>query len=228
MKRFVFYDTETTGLRPDKDRIIELAAFDPVKNITFCQFINPGIPIPEESTKISNITDEMVKDAPPFSVIGQNFIDFLDEDVILVAHNNDAFDEPFMKEEFSRNQLFFPKVSFIDSLKWARKYRKDLPRHGLQYLREAYKIEANQAHRALDDVIVLYQVFMQMVDDLAPEIILEKVKATTAPLTMPFGKHKGTPLTRLPKDYVKWLQGSGALDKTENESLKNALELLQI
>ena len=65
-----------------------------------------------------------------------------------------------------------PDWKFIDSLKWSRKYRTDLPRHNLQYLREVYQIPANQAHRALDDVFVLQQIFSKMILDLPlPKII---------------------------------------------------------
>ena len=46
--RPIYYDTETTGIRNDKDRIIELAAYDPIENRTFCHLINPGMPIPKE------------------------------------------------------------------------------------------------------------------------------------------------------------------------------------
>ena len=65
-KRPIFYDTETTGVRPDKDRIIEIAAFDPERDKTFCTLINPNCPIPPEASAIHNISDEMVKDAPSF------------------------------------------------------------------------------------------------------------------------------------------------------------------
>lgn len=224
MKRLIFYDTETTGVRFDKDFIIELAAFDPLQEKTFCQLINPGVPIPPEVTGITSITNEMVQDAPSFKEVGSAFLDFLDEDVILVAHNNDAFDWPFLEEEYRRHGLTLPKFACIDSLKWARKYRKDLPKHGLQYLREVYQIEANQAHRALDDVLVLHKIFSLLIDDLSPEIVFEKSTEVISLTTMPFGKHKGTPLDRLPKDYLRWLEGSGALDKRENASLKEALQ----
>ncbi len=40
---------------------------------------------------------------------------------------------------------------------------------------------------------------------------------------MPFGKHRGQPLSKLPKEYILWLAGSGALDKSENQTLKDAL-----
>ena len=62
--RPIYYDTETTGIRNDKDRIIELAAYDPIENRTFCHLINPGMPIPKEATAIHNISDEMGAPAP--------------------------------------------------------------------------------------------------------------------------------------------------------------------
>src|SRR5690349_20626381 len=98
-KRPIYYDTETTGVKANKDRIIELAAYDPIENKTFVSFINPGVPIPPESTAISNITAEMVKDAPSFKEVGAKFIEFCSENAILIAHNNDAFDKLFMEEE---------------------------------------------------------------------------------------------------------------------------------
>ncbi len=224
----IYYDTETTGVKPGKDRIIEIAAFDPTETRKFCTFTNPECPIPAESTAISNITDEMVKDAPFIKEALETFLDFCSGKVVLIAHNNDAFDKPFLEAEFERAGLSMPKWTFIDSLKWARKYRSDLPRHSLQSLREAYGIEANQAHRALDDVIVLHQVFNCMIDDLEMQTILELLNHTTKIQRMPFGKHAGKLLTEVPKDYVKWLAKEGAFDKKENAQLKETLEKLGV
>src|ERR1700679_3544921 len=98
--RPIYYDTETTGVRNDKDRIIELAAFDPLENRTFCRFANPGCPIPPEATAIHHITNEMVADAPSFKVIAEEFVAFCPEGTILIAHNNDAFDKLFLEQEF--------------------------------------------------------------------------------------------------------------------------------
>ena len=228
--RPIFYDTETTGIRPDKDRIIEIAAFDPVNNTSFEMLVNPGCPIPAEATAIHKISDEMVASAPGFDVIGQKFVEFCQGAVVLIAHNNDSFDLLFIQQEFKRNNLSFPAWRFFDTLKWARRYRCDLPKHSLQFLREIYGIQANNAHRALDDVIVLHQVFTGMVGDLDIDVVCNLLTQAPqkAPTTMPFGKHQGQPLHKIPKDYVVWMSNNGAFDKPENSLLKSAFEQLGI
>jgi DNA polymerase-3 subunit epsilon len=220
----IYYDTETTGVKPGKDRIIEIAAFEPQNNRSFCSFTNPECPIPAESTAITGITDEMVKDAPPIRLALEAFVSFCEGECVLIAHNNDAFDKLFLEAEFQRAGLLMPEWIFIDSLKWSRKYRNDLPRHSLQFLREVYGIEANQAHRALDDVMVLYRIFSQMIGDLDLKTVLSLLKQTPQAQRMPFGKHAGKLLTEIPKEYVLWLAREGALDKKENAQLKETFE----
>jgi len=226
-KRFIFFDTETTGVKADKDRIIEIAAYDALNEKSFSSLINPKCDIPKEATNIHNITNEMVKDAPTFEKVGQDFIDFCSEGAILVAHNNDSFDRPFLENEMKRSNLEIPAWDYLDSLKWSRKYRYDLPRHALQFLREVYEIEANQAHRALDDVIVLHKVFMKMIGDLKPDVVLELMNQSTT-TRMPFGKYQGRPLKEVPKDYVNWLNEKGFFDKKGNEELKEGFSKLGI
>jgi DNA polymerase-3 subunit epsilon len=218
--RAIYFDTETTGVKADKDRIIELAAFDPLDKRTFCELINPLMPIPKEASAVHNITDDMVKNAPSFEEIGKKFIDFCGPDAVLIAHNGDSFDKPFLDAEAKRAGLTLPEWKYLDTLKWARKYRPDLPRHALQVLREHYGIPANQAHRALDDVFVLHAIFSQMIDDLSIEQVLDLLSSQPTVSRMPFGKHQGKALSEIPKEYVSWLKQSGAFDKSENKELK--------
>lgn len=221
-KRPIYYDTETTGINPEKERVVEIAAYDPVQDRSFEELVNPGIPIPAEASKVHNITDEMVSDKPSFAEVGQKFIEFCEGDTVLIAHNNDSFDIHFLRHEFQRNDLAMPEWDFLDSLKWARRYRPDLPRHSLQFLREIYGIEANNAHRALDDVIVLHRVFSQMIDDITIEEALELLNKPRNVSVMPFGKHQGKPLADVPSDYVRWLEEQGALSKPENKELRQS------
>ncbi|MBS0606503.1 MAG: DUF3820 family protein [Parachlamydiales bacterium] len=224
--RPIYYDTETTGIRSDKDRIIEIAAFDPVENRSFVHLINPGIPIPPEASAIHHITDAMVAQAMSFKEVALLFLDFCPADSVLIAHNNDSFDKMFLEAEFKRAGVELPSFRYIDTLKWSRKYRNDLPRHTLQSLREVYGFAANNAHRALDDVIVLHQVFSSMIDDLSMETVLELLAKPQVLSRMPFGKHQGKPLSEIPKSYVGWLASTGAFDKPENDELKQSFEKL--
>jgi len=221
--RPIYYDTETTGTRTDKDRIIEIAAYDPMGEKSFVQFVNPGCPIPPESTAISHITNEMVAGSPDFAVVGAQFIEFCGTDCVLIAHNNDRFDKLILEAEAARSGLTLPSWRYIDTIKWSRKYRPDLPSHALQSLREVYGFAANQAHRALDDVMILYQISSVMFDDLPIEKVLELLSQPTDLSRMPFGKYQGRLLSEVPPDYLDWLKKSGSLDKSDNRELKEAL-----
>lgn len=224
----IYYDLETTGLSFENDEIIEIAAYNSTLDKKFSTLINPQKNIPKEATKIHNITDEMVKDSPYIEGALQKFIDFCpkNKNVVLIAHNNDSFDVNFLKKAFQKSKnLEMPSWQFIDSLKWARKYRKDLPYHSLQYLREIYSIEKNQAHRALDDVITLKKVFEKMIDDLSFDVIIDLLKKNTL---MPFGKHRGKKLKDVPKNYVRWLSENGAFKRLENKNLKEEFEKIGI
>lgn len=225
--RAIYYDTETTGVKAERDRVIEIAAYDPLLNRRFEKFVNPGFPIPPESTAIHHITDEMVADAPSFAQIGLEFAEFCEGEVVLIAHNNDNFDYHFLRHEYERNQLTMPTHwKFLDTLKWARRYRSDLPRHTLQFLREIYGIAANNAHRALDDVIVLHQVFSYMIDDLEIDEVYSLLNRPRLIQHMPFGKHQGQPLSQIPRNYVQWLASTGVFDKAENQELKESFSRL--
>lgn len=222
--RPIFYDTETTGIKYESEHIIELAAYDPLNQASFVQLINPGRPIPPEATAIHKITDDMVAEAPVFEKAAIEFIKFCEGDVILIAHNNDTFDLLFMREEFKRCNMAMPSWRFLDSLKWSRRYRPDLPRHTLQFLREIYGIPPNNAHRALDDVIVLHQVFSLLTDDISIDTAYGLLNRPKQIQHMPFGKHQGLPLAQVPLDYVKWLSKNGVFEKEENKELKQCFE----
>ncbi len=179
--RPIFFDLETTGIRTDKDRIVEIAAYDPFRKKEFQSLVNPTIPIPPDSTQVHGISDEMVKEAPTFKEVAAQFVEFCEGKVVLIAHNGESFDIPFLFNEFQRVGLSMPEDwACVDSLKWARKYRRDLPRHSLQYLRQLFNIEENRAHRALDDVQVLYKVFSLMVDDLTYEEVIQRAGGITS------------------------------------------------
>lgn len=97
IKDFVVIDTETTGLKPGGNDIIEVCAIkfvDFVPISKFHTYLKPRKSIPPDATAINHITDEMVRDAPTFSQIKKDLQNFIGK-LPLVAHNA-PFDMKFL------------------------------------------------------------------------------------------------------------------------------------
>ncbi len=100
----IFFDLETTGTDHAKDRIVELAFVKLLPNgdrETMTKRINPGIPIPPEVTLIHGITDEDVKNSPPFKQVAHTLYDWM-RGCDLGGYNSSKFDLPLLAEEFLR------------------------------------------------------------------------------------------------------------------------------
>ena len=108
-KPLAFIDLETTGINVGIDRIIEISVLrmnvDGSKDIK-TKYINPQQHIPEFTTKIHGITDEMVKDAPTFKDAAGELNNFL-KDCDLAGFNSNKFDIPMLVEEFLRAEVDF-------------------------------------------------------------------------------------------------------------------------
>ena len=99
-----FIDLETTGINITTDRIVELAIVKispDGSKLVKRKLINPLMPIPESSSAIHGITDEMVKDAPSFKQISNEVKQFI-EGADLGGYNSNRFDIPMLLEEFLR------------------------------------------------------------------------------------------------------------------------------
>ena len=99
-----FIDLETTGVNLTNDRIVELAIVKIMADgtrIAKRRLINPQIPIPQVTSDIHGITDDMVKDAPTFKQMSNEIRQFL-ENCDLGGYNSNRFDIPMLMEEFLR------------------------------------------------------------------------------------------------------------------------------
>jgi len=152
---FTVYDVETTGMSPSRDRIVEISAVRIDTDNTRTQYstlVNPLMPIPAYSTKIHNITDEMVNNAPHFGIVGQEFTDFAAGST-LVAHNA-RFDLGFLQESLNREVLPLWEGKTMDTLPLVKRAYPGLETYKLQSLREVFNLsdDVGPAHRAYADV----------------------------------------------------------------------------
>lgn len=102
-----FIDLETTGVNLANDRIVEIAIVKMMPDgsrQTKRKLINPGMPIPAESTEIHGITNEMVKDAPTFKAVANELKQYI-EGCDLGGYNSNRFDIPLLMEEFLRSGI---------------------------------------------------------------------------------------------------------------------------
>ena len=100
----VFFDIESTGTNPYRDRIVEIAVIKVMPDGTrqeVVRRINPSMPIPAGASAVHGIYDDDVKDAPTFDVVAQNLYNYLDN-CDLAGYNIVKFDVPMLQEEFKR------------------------------------------------------------------------------------------------------------------------------
>lgn len=104
-----FFDLETTGVNVASDRIVEISILkampDGTENVKTLR-INPGIPIPLESSLIHGIYDEDIRHERTFKQAGEELARFLD-DCDLAGYNSNRFDIPVLMEEFLRAGIDF-------------------------------------------------------------------------------------------------------------------------
>ncbi len=159
-------DLETTGLSFRTEKITEIGVMK-VKGgevlEEFSCFVNPEKPIPQKVVEVTNITDDMVKDAETIDFVMPKLLDFLG-DSVLVAHNAD-FDIGFLK--YNAKELGYElNNTYLDTLRLAKDLFPDYKKYKLGIIAENLGIKVEVAHRALDDVDTTVKVFRVMLDML--------------------------------------------------------------
>ncbi|MEF2244524.1 PolC-type DNA polymerase III [Paenibacillus sp. IITD108] len=171
---YIVFDIETTGLSVINNKIIELAGvkMKEGKEIDrFSTFINPHESIPYNIQQLTNINDEMVKDAPELEPKLKEFLAFIGDD-ILVAHNA-RFDIGFIQANCK--SLGLPEVNnpVLDTLELARFLHPTMKNHRLNTLADKYKVSLENHHRAIDDSIALGGVLFGLIQDAVERKIVD-------------------------------------------------------
>ena len=159
-------DLETTGFSFRTEKITEVGIMK-VKNgeviDEFSCFVNPEKPIPQRVVEVTNITDDMVKDAETIDKVVPKILEFVG-DSVLVAHNAD-FDIGFLK--YNANELGLSlDNTYLDTLRLAKDLFPDYKKYKLGKIAENLGIKVEVAHRALDDVDTTVKVLNVMLNML--------------------------------------------------------------
>src|SRR5690606_6131767 len=160
-----FFDLETTGVNVASDRIVEISVLKAMPDGTQevkTMRINPGIPVPLESSLIHGIYDEDVRNAPTFREAGEELARFMD-DCDLAGYNSNKFDIPVLMEEFLRADIDFDidKRYFIDVQNIFHQMEQ-------RTLKAAYKFycekDIENAHSAEADIKATYEVLLAQIE----------------------------------------------------------------
>lgn len=180
----VVIDTETTGLKPRSNEIIEISAiryesgFKPVS--CFSTLLRSRNPIPPQASTVNNITDDMVKDKPYFSQIADAFSEYI-SGCTIVGHNL-GFDLKFLNHAGAQLP---DKVKYIDTLDLAKHtltsrrskrwdsdfedssddFDYDVEDYKLGTLCFYYGIVPHNAHRSLSDCLATGMVLECLIED---------------------------------------------------------------
>lgn len=166
--REIIFDTETTGLDNKSDRVIEIGGIELVNHFpsgrTFHVYINPGDrKVHPDALAVHGITDEFLKDKPPFADIVDDLVAFFDG-AKWIAHNA-TFDMGFINTEFDRlNMPPVPGEVVVDTLAMARRKHPMGP-NSLDALCRRYGIDNSHRtkHGALLDSELLAEVYIEMI-----------------------------------------------------------------
>lgn len=226
-----FFDLETTGIQVAKDKIVEICVIKleiDGTETTKTWRINPGMPIPKESSDIHGITDDMVAALPLFKHFSKEIYQFI-KDADLSGYNSNRFDLPLIAEEFLRSGIDFDMKN-RRSIDVQSVFFKMEPRT----LTAAYKFYCNKeligAHGAESDTRATLEILMAQVTrydalDADSESLAMFTQPTQVNVDLAgmikfntegdeifnFGKHKGKKVVDiLAKEpgYYSWMQNA--------------------
>ena len=158
----VVFDIETTGLSPIKDMIIEIGAVKVVNNEITEEFnilINPGMDIPANITELTGIRNEDVRDCEDIHYCIEEFMKFIGDCKVLVAHNA-AFDYSFIRKYIKGD------FSILDTLELSRILLKKRRSHKLNKICDYFKISLENHHRASDDARATGEILIRFIEML--------------------------------------------------------------
>lgn len=170
MAKYAVVDVETTGLKPVKESITELAVIlmdEQTIEKEWHTLINPTRLIPAQITRLTGISNQMVADAPKFYEIARELV-LMTEGRILVAHNA-PFDYSFIREEFRRLGYDYRRKKKC-TVQLSRRLLPGLPSYSLGAICRNLGIVNHARHRALGDAKATADLFRMLLQQSSQEI----------------------------------------------------------
>jgi DNA polymerase III epsilon subunit family exonuclease len=217
-RTFVAIDVETTGLEAGTDEIIEVAAVkftgDTVLE-TFQRLVKPHHSLPLKIARLTNISDEMLADAPRFSEVAPELVRFV-KSYPLVGHSV-GFDLKMLQAQGMR----FPQPAY-DTFDMATLLMPRSPAYRLGALAAAIGVAHDDAHRALADADATRQVFLHLLKRIEALDLheLSEINRLTAKLEWPlrdlFGEVERAKARTVFTDEGRRTKDEGAADGDES------------
>ena len=173
LSAIAYVDVETTGMRPEHDRIIEIGIVRTENGVIvkkYSTLLDPGRTVSAFITSINGITNEALVSAPPFEEVALEIAELLDG-AVFVAHNV-RFDYAFIKQEFKRVGMAF-KHPYACSVVLSRTLFPRYKKHNLDAIIERFGFTCESRHRAFDDAYVIYEFFEAIKKKHGEERLLE-------------------------------------------------------
>jgi DNA polymerase-3 subunit epsilon len=182
-------DVETSGSRPPKARVIEVAVVQgSLKDgITFetSFLINAQVPVPHSITRLTGITTDMVQQGQPAEMVWDTVLPHLRQG-ILTGHNL-AFDYSFLQSEYRQLGKSFRRQEShrFCTVLLSRFLLADLPSRSLPQLVKHFQFDVGPSHRALADTKacwLLANLLLTRMQEMDDETLLQQFRRQWIPL----------------------------------------------
>jgi DNA polymerase III epsilon subunit-like protein len=173
--RFISLDLETTGLSPETDTIIEIAAIafrieknedgtlDSIDLIEKTMLIDPDRPLLEEVTMITGITESMLARKPKWDEVRERVRVFFEEENTIIVGHNVLFDTAMLKT----HGIDITHLPTLDTFELSEMLSQDQASLNLGFLSDAYGLSSDGIeHRALGDTRLAMKLFMKYLRDI--------------------------------------------------------------
>lgn len=229
MTRIVVIDCETTGLDPEHNRVVEIAAVEVflredgsaswVVGAPVSSYVNPQCPIPPEASGVHHIVDEDVAGAPWLGNAIAKIMPGWETGVDVVAAHNAKFDKPFLPPLSGKR--------WICTWRCAMHTWPDAPsfKNGALFYYLGFKRGPNAPapHRAGFDALMTAHILTRLLAERSVDELLKLARKAVVLKKVPFGMHYGKFWEEVPSSYLDWAKGKDDLDPDVKFTVKHEI-----